>query len=695
MATLIQRCAEWINNWVKETNDILTNPVLDKAQAGAALVEGAHKAMRDPTIRERIGSYIRNSYLSALSTQVVNFVSQSAQLALAPIIRAASGKPGEGYAMLRGVFEGFQEAFPRFMAGLSKQSQDFDGNNSLRYNISANKNVDSILTYPQTLTGALDQAFSAVLERMEYRAMIHRINHKFPDEYFARKGITREAFVKELDEIAMKNRDGNAAMLKFLEDKDPALRWQLENFAAFNTFRTPLGKSLIDRGGQLVSEAKNIAPELNLVVPFLRTGINIAKEAGGYIPGAGLARVRRAKLDIKDIDAQLITAQERLKKYGDKVSKIQTDVDEASSDLLRQVHLERLDVAQAKFDKQQTRVNKLIGERTFKEEKIPEFYAQQVLGAGFMMSAYAMMQQGIITGHYSTDAATRNREIASGIPPMSIKMGDRWVSFDRIEPLSTVLGLVVDSMKAIKEGRLKGEGAIQALGSDLVKIVGQNFLDKTFTEGLGKAMLAMQEPDRYLASYAVSLTNPIVPAIVNQIARLEDPIRREIKDPELQNWVLNNLKSRLPGLRETLPEQVNLLGQTQQMGRGSVLTGIQVTPAAREATQAIFDNPYLKMDRMDRKIGGIELTGEQYADLENRVGDSLNNVAGILINNPGFQALSRPMQARMFKGVAEQVRKAERLRTLSGLIQDPEKRSQFILNEIKKRGAQTDELLED
>ncbi len=76
----------------------------------------------------------------------------------------------------------------------------------------------------------------------------------------------------------------------------------------------------------------------------------------------------------------------------------------------------------------------------------------------------------------------------------SIKMGDRWVSYDRIEPFSTVMGLVVDSMNALKTGRMRGESP--GVGS-IFKIVGQNFLDKTFTEGLGKAMLAMQEPDRY------------------------------------------------------------------------------------------------------------------------------------------------------------------------------------------------------
>ena len=677
MAGITQKCAEFLANWVKATDDIMTNPVLSPGEAGAAVSDAATKVLKEPSIRERIGAFIRNSYLSAISTQVVNFVSQTAQLALAPVTRALAGRPSEGLAMLRGIGEGFTEAFPRFMAGLSKRTEDFDGNTHQAFDIVKNKYGDAVLTYPQRITGALDQAFSAVLERMEYRAMIHRIEQKFPDEYFTRRGTTRAEFIKELDDIAMKNKDGNATMLQYLEGRDPALRYQLENFAAFNTFRTPLGKSLIDKGGQLMAEAKNIAPELNLVVPFLRTGINIAKEAGGYIPGGGLLRVRQAKLDIKDINEKLakVTAQ-RL---------------QAQDRLDNAVFPAQIEKAQARVEQLDKRIAKLEGERTFKEEKIPEFYAQQAMGAGFMLATYGMVQQGLVTGHYSSDPSTRASQIASGVPPMSIKMGDRWVSYDRIEPFSTVMGLVVDSMNALKTGRMKGESP--GVGS-IFKIVGQNFLDKTFTEGLGKAMLAMQEPDRYLESYLVSLTNPVVPAILNQIARMEDPIRREIKDPDTANWILNNLKSRLPGLRETLPEQTNLLGQTQRMNVGSVLTGIQVTPLEREVSQAIFDNPYLRMAPMDRKVGGLELTTEQYADLTNRAGDQLNRVATMLAQNPGFLALSRPMQARLVQGIAEQVRKAERMRTLSVLVQDPEKRAEFVLNLLTKRGLQQD-VLED
>ncbi len=679
MASLAQRCVDLLKNWANAVDELFTNPVISPAQAGAVIAETSEKVLKEPSVRERIGAFVRNSYLSALSTQSINFVSQTAQLALAPVTRALAGRPSEGLAMLRGIGEGFTEAFPRFMAGLSKRTEDFDGNTHQAFDIVRNKYGDVTLTYPQRLTQGLDQAFSAVLERMEYRAMLHRIEQKFPDEYFTRRGTTRAEFIKELDDIALKKRDGNASMLQYLEGRDPALRYQLENFAAFNTFRTPLGKSLIDQAGQLLSKGKKIEPVLgNLIVPFLRTGINIAKEAGGYIPGTafipGISRVRQAKLDITNLDRQLEVLNFKLAKAED-----------ALSNAVFPLQQEK---AAARVEKLQKQIAKNRGERTFKEEKIPEFYAQQAMGAGFMLATYGMVQQGLVTGHYSSDPSTRASQIASGVPPMSIKMGDRWVSYDRIEPFSTVMGLVVDSMNAIKTGAMKGETVPESLVKNIFKIVGMNFLDKTFTEGLGKAMLAMQESERFGESYLVSLTNPVVPAILNQIARMEDPIRREIKDPNTANWILNNLKSRLPGLRETLPEQTNLLGQTQRMNVGSVLTGIQVTPLEREVSQAIFDNPYLRMAPMDRKVGGLELTTEQYADLTNRAGDQLNRAATMLAQNPGFLALSRPMQARLVQGVAEQVRKAERMRTLSVLVQDPEKRAEFVLNLLTKRGLQ-------
>lgn len=681
MAGISQKCVDFLANLANNIDQIYTNPAVSRAEAATAAAEAMTNSLKDPTIRARVGTFIRNSYLSALSTQVVNFANNLVQVVAAPVLRAAGGRPGESVAMVQGIAEGFIEAFPRFFGGLGRRTEDFDGNPMTNFDITRNKYADAFLTYPQRVTGALDQAFSAVLERMEFRAMLHRIENKFPDEYFAARGITRQDFVKDLQDVAMKRKDGNAGFLKLLEARDPALYQQLQEFAAFNTFRNPLGRALLDRMGTAVTKAKNEAPELNLVVPFIRTGVNVFKEAGGYIPGAGMLRVRQAKKDVEQLNIQIskLTDQETKARASAQAARDKAEmsfIPEQKDNYL--VRAERL---VAKADALQLRRQKLEGTAAFKEEKIPEFYAQQVMGAGLMMAAYGMVDQGLITGHYSTDPATRNRQIASKVPEMSIRIGDRWVSYNRVEPFSTIMGLIVDGMQALKEGRMKGEGPGV---SDITKIVGVNLLDKTFTEGLGKAMLAIQEPDRYGAAYAVSLTNPVVPAVINQIARIQDPVQRETKDPELTNWIMNNLQARIPGIREQLPVSTNVAGQERQL-TGTV-TGIQNVPVNQDSINNLFQNPYLNVGTMQRQVGGLDLSTEQFAEMQATVGEYTNQALSYLADNPGFTALPQSIQATMIKGIITDIRTQVRLQTLSTLIQDPELRAQFVLNEMRKKG---------
>jgi hypothetical protein len=561
--------------------------------------------------------------------------------------------------MLEGITTGFMEAFPRFVSALKTRPINLDYAQQTAFDITKNKTADAILTFPTRMTGALDEGFSAVLERMEFNALRYRVANKFPDEFFRRNNTTREAFVKEIEEIALGSKK-NPLWLNKLSELSPELHQQLTEFKMFNVFRSRLGASALDQMGKMVSKAKETTPELNLVVPFVTTPINVVKEAGGYVPGLGMLRVRQAKADIKTLQSRLATAEAKLLQA--------TNPD-----------------TQARFAEKAARIR---GEISFKESKIPDFYTQQLMGAGLMMGTYSMVKQGLITGHYSNDPAERQRQITSKIPPMSIKIGDQWISYARVEPVATIMGIVTDTMQAYKEKRIKNE---DMAATDVAKIVGLNITDKTFTEGLSKLFLAFQEPDRYLESFMVSMTNPVVPTLVAQISKLEDDIKREVRDPDLATWTINNLKSRIPGLRGELPAQVNLVGQEQDLGTlGGSLTGFNVAPVEREVVNQMFDNPYLKLTRTTRSIGGLELTGEQYATLEKEIGDYTYNAMSIMANNPAFMGLSRPLQANFIKGIVTDIRGAVRLKALGDLVQDPELRAQYILNEQTKLGAQPD-----
>ena len=662
-----QKCLDFLDGMVNAFDGVLNKSAISDTEATEAIARGMVTALQKPTIRQNIAGYVRNSYLSGLSTQVVNLTSQTSQVAIQPVLRAMQGKFGESAAMLEGIATGFGEAFPRFMSGLKNRTLDLERAGQPAYDVVPNKTADAVLSFPTRLTGALDEGFSAVLERMEFNAMRHRIaNLPEMDAFFKRQNITKADFMKELQDIALQSKEGSPMFMNKLQDLSPELHQQIQEFKMFNVFRSRLGNAALDRIGQALSKTKDAVPEFTMVIPFITTPINVVKESSGYLPGLGMLRVMRSKADVKLL-------QNRINAFQDKI-----------------VQTTNPDTQKRLADK----ISRLQGEINFKQQKVPDFYAQQLLGAGLMLQTYGMVKQGTITGHYSADPEERQRQIASNIPQMSVKIGDKWISYARLEPVSTLMGTVTDLMNAYGRKRIQNESLT---ASDFAKIIGQNLTDKTFTEGLSKLFLAIQEPDRYLESYIVGLTNPVIPTIVSQVARVEDDIKREVRDPELSQWIINNLKSRLPNLgvnpasRGSLPAQVNALGQQQSLGTaGGTLLGFPVTDVERAAANQLFDNPYLNMQRTTRKIGGLELTGEQYSDLEKRIGDTSFQVATNLATNPGFANMPRPLQAKLFKNIVTEIRKAERLRSLGQLVQDPENRVQYIAREMAKYGLQPD-----
>jgi len=56
-----------------------------------------------------------------------------------------------------------------------------------------------------------------------------------------------------------------------------------------------------------------------------------------------------------------------------------------------------------------------------------------------------------VTGSYPKDAAKRNAMIAAGIPEYSIKIGDTYYSYARVEPLATIMGVTVDGINAVRD----------------------------------------------------------------------------------------------------------------------------------------------------------------------------------------------------------------------------------------------------
>ena len=129
-----------------------------------------------------------------------------------------------------------------------------------------------------------------------------------------------------------------------------------------------------------------------------------------------------------------------------------------------------------------------------------------------------------ITGATSPDRGEREMQYRQA-PPMSVRVGDSWVSYARIEPFATVLGTMVDTIKRAKRSGSMAEGV-----ASVTESLKNQVEDKTFLQGLSDifAMLDKQgSANQKAAQWASGFATSWVPNIIRQPTRATDPMLRE------------------------------------------------------------------------------------------------------------------------------------------------------------------------
>ncbi len=95
------------------------------------------------------------------------------------------------------------------------------------------------------------------------------------------------------------------------------------------------------------------------------------------------------------------------------------------------------------------------------------------------------------------------------------------------------------------------ERALMAAGG----AISYNMTNKTFLQGFSNLVSTVNDPGRYANGTIESFQRSLVPRIVAQTEKLQDPLVREARS------VIDQLKSQVPWLSNTLPAKRNFWGQ--------------------------------------------------------------------------------------------------------------------------------------
>lgn len=598
------------------------------------------KILKQPKWTDKVAEYVVNSYISALGTPAVNLLSSIAKAttliperAIEAILTKGTKRLSkkdqvyirEAAEMARGVVEGVAEAMQLIRSGFLKgYSLDADPTSDyIIKSIGGQKGATrteqiagEVIRVPTRVGVAVDELSKAVFRRMQLNALAYRTSRNIPENQLG--GLSRDEFYNRLRQVDIG--EVNPENLKPLwkdelrkvgGEMSSDIINDIEKFAITNTFQKELGKY-----GNAIMSLRKEYPLFTLIMPFIKTPINIFKDALTYTPASFFMKSGG----------------------GTPESKI----------------------------------------------------ARIMMGTGLAYMVYQQVMSDNITGSYPTDPAKRNAMIAAGIPEYSMKIGDQWYSYSRIEPLASVFGVATDFMnmlpKYIGPNAKPWDGFDKAL-IDFSLTITKNLTSKTFLEGITSALQALHDPQRYGAEFLSGYANAVVPGAVAQVARITDPVQRQV------DGFFDGIANRIPGLRQDLPVKYDILGKERQE-RGSTIQGalgIATQPTRQTVLQETIEKTNFSFSPPDRKLGGVRLSNEDYSMLSKLSGDRVSARLTNLVNNPNFKELPAPRQKYLMEKFASKERREASEIMLRQKLKDPAFRLEYRQRKAAKKGLELED----
>ena len=284
---------------------------------------------------------------------------------------------------------------------------------------------------------------------------------------------------------------------------------------------------------------------------------------------------------------------------------------------------------------------------------------QGATGTAAIAVGYALAQSGIIQGALSDDKDEAQWEKSHGKLAYSVKVGDNYYTFDWAQPASIpiILGTTIYQCMQDSENALdtiyQGTVAATNAWSDLSPL-------QTLTDIFG----GNGTPAENIADTFLEAPLGWIPAQLGAAARIGDTTQRVTYDNTSKlNNIINQAKSKIPGLSQTLPVAYDTWGNpikrqdsTGEAALANLLNpgqigNIRETPIDDEINDLYASTGdaavFPKKAAWSYKINGetVKLNSEQYSEYQRIMGQNAYGMASALINSASYNNMSDDQKA--------------------------------------------------
>lgn len=607
----------------------------------------ASKQIKDPTLGQKFSEAITNIYTSGIQTAVVNALSPPVKMLLngleAAILTATPGSSRfldfrRAGASLSALTDAFRESLFFAKTGFL-EGQALDNVGDIAGAIGRQKGASQaekvlgnvIRTVGTRPSVGIDEFFKTYFRKMELYDQFHKL------AYSGRfKGQEKKVY-DALKKIDVSDKDWS---VKIMDAEIPGIgKRRLEQivdsareYAKLNTFQADLGKL-----GNDLLKLKSNNPAAALIIPFVKTPLNILKDGISYIPGLNLIPGATPTRVLRGADGRI--------KY------------DAKGNPKRVAYLTN-------------------------EQKL----ARTAIGVAGAVTLAQHVFNNEITGSYPKDPGKRAAMQAAGIPEYAIKVGDKWIPYGRVEPIATGLGFVADNMKILQDTIAKNpnDRKVGEIASQITGALANNLANKTFLQGIAGVVQAINDPERHGSAFVKGFSSLAVPGAVAQFSKASDPNQRIAES--FGEAVLN----RIPGQRESLPERYNLFGGVAENPMQGIagFTGVPIRSAEQTPEQKLVSDLGIDYSMPSKKLKGVELTPEQQSRYQELSSNMLTMKLQQAANNPYLQSLPKARQKVILEKQLSDGRAAATRMMYAEMVRDPEFRAEVQRKARIKKGLE-------
>ena len=235
------------------------------------------------------------------------------------------------------------------------------------------------------------------------------------------------------------------------------------------------------------------------------------------------------------------------------------------------------------------------------------------MGSGLMYIAYEAALNGRLTGEGPKNKAERDALLKLGWRPRSIRIGDKYIEYGRLDPLASFLGTAANIVEAVDALDDDLSGKLDRDMSDYVQLsilkLSNMLLNKSFTRGLAETVeVLVNEEERSFDNLVSFLSSSVVPNNVAFITNEINPYMQATTGTweKIQSKVGVNVRHKLDIFGEKIKRDPQMLGYLIPSSHSNVVhDGIHKDLADMGV--------YLPMPK--RRINGVELSMDQHHQL--------------------------------------------------------------------------------